>query len=104
MKELALTELLAKSKLALRITTTSFDDEIKDLIKASFDDLCLVNASFEDAEATNYPANNNLIVRAIITYVKAYFGENEYAERYIKTYNELKAQLKTATGYTDWDK
>jgi len=103
MNNTALTALLGKCKVALRVTTNAYDSEITDLINASFDDLIQVNA-IQDLSASdnNYPADNALIVRAIVTYVKAYFGRPDNYEQLLRAYNDLKAQLKTATGYTEW--
>lgn len=103
MNTTVLSALLAKSKTALRVTTTAYDSEIEDLIEASYSDLVQVNA-IQDLidEDENYPADYPLIVRAIVTYVKANFGRPDNYEQLRRAYDELKAQLKTATGYTDW--
>lgn len=87
--------LLEKSKLALRVTTDAFDDEITDLISAAEKDLKVVGIT--EADDTD-----PLIIRAIILYVKANFGENENAVRLQQSYDSLKGQLQSATGYTDW--
>lgn len=102
MNESVLTSLLAKCKVALRVTTTAYDGEIEDLIKAGYDDLVMVNA-IQDDEAEDYPLNNPLIVRALVTYTKAYFGAPDNYDELRRAYDALKAQLKTATGYTDWE-
>lgn len=88
-------ELLAKVKVALRIVTADFDDEILDLIAAALLDLNIAGVSetcMDDA----------LIIRAVITYCKAHFGEPDEYERLKRSYDEQKAQLQMATGYTDW--
>ena len=84
-----------KVKLALRITTTAFDSEIEDLISAALADLGI--AGVENAVETD-----QLIVRAVITYCKANFGESDEYDRLKAAYDEQKAQLQMATGYTDW--
>lgn len=84
-----------KVKLALRITTTAFDSEIEDLISAALADLGI--AGVENAVETD-----PLIVRAVITYCKANFGESDEYDRLKAAYDEQKAQLQMATGYTDW--
>ena len=84
-----------KVKLALRITTTAFDSEIEDLISAALADLGI--AGVENAVETD-----PLIVRAVITYCKANFGESDEYDRLKAAYEEQKAQLQMATGYTDW--
>lgn len=87
--------MLEKVKLALRITTAAFDSEIKDLISAALADLYI--AGVGDVDDTD-----PLIVRAVITYCKANFGEPDEYDRLKAAYDEQKAQLQTATGYTDW--
>ena len=83
-------------KLALRITTDAFDGEINDLIEAALGDLQLagVNAFLHRDEA--------LIRRAVTTYCKAHFGQPDNYEQLKAAYDEQKAQLMVATGYTDW--
>ena len=47
---------------------------------------------------------DDICERAVITYVKLHFlglSENEY-DRLKASYDEQKAQLYTASGYTDW--
>ena len=87
--------LLEKVKLALRITTTAFDSEITDLIAAARADLGIAGVLIDDEMAP-------LIIRAVTTYCRAHFGQPEDYERMKAAYDEQKAQLRTATGYTDW--
>lgn len=87
--------MLEKVRLALRITTTTFDEEIKDLIAAALADLGIAGVSNEDK-------SDPLIIRAVVTYCKANFGEADEYERLKASYDEQKAQLQIATGYTDW--
>lgn len=87
--------LLEKVKLALRITTTAFDSEITDLIAAALADLGIAGVLIEDEMEP-------LIIRAVTTYCRANFGQPEDYERMKAAYDEQKAQLRTATGYTDW--
>ena len=87
--------MLEKVKLALRITTAAFDNEIKDLISAALADLGI--AGVENADESK-----PLIIRAVITYCKANFGEPDEYDRLKSAYDEQKAQLQMATGYTDW--
>ena len=86
--------MLEKVKLSLRIKTDAFDDEISDLILAALADLGIAGIHTDDADP--------LIIRAVITYCKLYFGEPEDPDRLNASYNEQKAQLQMATGYTDW--
>lgn len=89
--------ILAKVKLALRISTDDFDSELTDLINAAVKDLGI-------AGVTNDDTTDALIIRAICTYCKLYFGDsvgNEW-DRLKKSYDEQKAQMQMATGYTEW--
>ena len=87
--------MLEKVRLALRITTTAFDEEIQDLSVAALADLGIAGVSNEDE-------SDPLIIRAVVTYCKANFGEADEYERLKASYDEQKAQLQMATGYTDW--
>ena len=87
--------MLEKVKLALRIVTDVFDSEIEDLIAAALVDLGI-------AGITSLEQTDPLIIRAVITYCKANFGDSDVYERLKTSYDEQKAQLQTATGYTDW--
>jgi len=87
--------LLLKVKTALRITTDAFDDELTDLIEAAKLDLQIAGVIV--------PASLDAIVtRAIITYCKMSFGIPDDYDRLKRSYDEQKAQLSTATGWTDW--
>lgn len=87
--------MLSAVKLALRITTTAFDSEINDLINAGLIDL-------RQAGVTNQNVEDPMIRRAIITYCKLNFGQPDDYDRLKKSYDELKAQLSMASGYTNW--
>lgn len=96
--------LLAKVKVALRVSQNAFDGEITDLINAALDDMGVagvINLSTEESGTTTYA---NLAIRAVITYCRMHFGHVEPKEfdRLKLSYDEQKAQLVTATGYTDW--
>ena len=87
--------MLEKVKLALRITTDAFNDELIDLIEAAQLDL--------DIAGVVVPTEIDAIVsRAIITYCKLHFGEPDEYDRLKASYDEQKAQLSMATGYTEW--
>lgn len=87
--------MLEKVKLALRITTMAFDSELNDLIDAALADLGVAGVITERL-------NDPLIMRAVITFCKANFGEPDEYDRLKAAYDEQKAQLQMATGYTDW--
>ena len=87
--------LLDKAKGALRITTSAYDDELTDLIAAAQLDLGVAGVVLpSELDA--------LCQRAILTYVKANFGKPDDYMNLKASYDEQKAQLRTATGYTDW--
>lgn len=88
--------MLARVKLALRITTNAFDDEITGLINAALMDLGIVGI---DPSSLTSGTTDELIITAVITYVKLHFGEPADPDRLKKSYDEQKAQLITATGY-----
>lgn len=87
--------MLEAAKTALRITVTDFDDEIQSLIDAAKMDLGIAGVVLgNDLDA--------LEKRAVITYVRCNFGSPDDYDRLKAAYDEQKAQLQTATGYTDW--
>lgn len=88
-------EMLTATKLALRITTTAFDAEITDLINAGLLDLGLAGVTEDDTD-------DELIRRAVITYVRLHFGDPDNYDRLKASYDEQKAQLSMASGYTEW--
>ena len=86
--------LLAPVKMALRVSTTAFDDEIESLIEAAQLDLGVAGV---------LPGTLDAIVRlAVITYCRLHFGQPDDYDRLKRSYDEQKAQLATCTGYTDW--
>ena len=94
--------MLTAVKLALRITTTAFDDELNQLIEAAKTDLGIAGVT---VPVTTESDIDQIIQRAIITYCKMNFGELDRVEMYDRlkaSYDEQKAQLSMATGYTVW--
>lgn len=87
--------MLAKVKMALRITTTAYDTELNDLIEAAKQDMGVAGVVLPSTL-------DELVTRAIITYCKMSFGLPEDYDRLKKSYDEQKAQLVTHTGYTQW--
>lgn len=86
--------MLAKVKLALRITTTDFDSEIQSLINDCLSELASMGVAVVDTDPQ--------IVTAVIAYVKWQFGENEDSDKWRSIYDRKLAQFKMTTGYTDW--
>ena len=87
--------MLAKVKLALRITTEAFDSELTDLIEAAKIDLGIAGVEL--------PSTLDAICEiAIITYCKLHFGEPDEYDWLKASYDEQKAQLSMSTGYTIW--
>ena len=80
---------------ALRISSSAFDDEIKDLINEAVRDLetsGIVNISLDDA----------LISKAIKTYCKANFGiDNKDSEKYQESYESIKNKLALCGDYIE---
>ena len=90
-------EMLNKVRMAMRITTEAFDDELTDLINAGLADLGIAGANGENVVLTD-----PLTIRAIITYCKMNFGEPDEYDRLKRSYDEQKAQMSMATGWTRW--
>lgn len=86
---------LDKVKMGLRIKTTAYDEELADLITAAQLDLGIAGVEVPSTL-------DEIVTRAIVTYCKLSFGLPEEYDRLKRSYDEQKAQLVTATGYTDW--
>ena len=96
--------ILQKVKTALRISMNTFDDELNDLIEAAKLDLGIAGVRNADLEAGVTPTDA-LIIRAIVLYCQLYFGEpatSDHWKSIKEAYDEQKAQLSMASGYTDW--
>ena len=87
--------MLEKVKLALRITTDAFDSELNNLILAAQTDLGIAGVVLPDEL-------DAISTVAITTYCKLHFGEPDEYDRLKASYDEQKAQLSMATGYTVW--
>lgn len=88
-------EILEKVKISLRVSNGAFDEELTDLIQAALMDLGIAGVTEDSLE-------DRLILRAVTTYCKVHFGEPSDREWLKQSYDEQKAQLRTATRYTDW--
>lgn len=85
--------MLQAVKLALRVVTNAYDDEITALINSAISDIGITGT---DAESL---VNDPLVTQAIKTYVRLNFGSPSDYDRLKRSYDEQKAQLQTATGY-----
>lgn len=95
--------MLDRVKLALLITTDDFDSELNDLIDAAAKDLGIAGV---DALVISTDTDDALLVRAIITYCGYQFelihGSLDRSNAFKKSYDEQKAQMGMASGYTTW--
>ena len=88
--------LKAAAKLAARITTTAFDNQIDMLLEAAVLDLGVAGVEVPESM-------NAIVSQACITYFLMHFGQPDDYDRLKRSYDEQKAQLVTCTGYTNWD-
>ncbi len=84
-------------KMALRISTNAFDNELNMLIQAAFLDLTTAGVDLFTAATSD-----DLVKMAVCTYCKLNFGIPDDADRLQKAYDMQKAQLSMKTNYTDW--
>ena len=98
MTELTVQNLLPKAKQALRVVTSAFDDEILDLIRAAAQNLTTRGVTITETSGAVQP----LVQRAILTYVRIYFGDPADFERLKESYDEQLGQLMTTTNFTTW--
>lgn len=89
--------MLDKVKTALRLSEIdeAMEQELSDLIEAAKQDLGIAGVVLPDTI-------DAICTKAIITYCKMSFGLPEDYDKLKKSYDEQKAQLSNATGYTDW--
>lgn len=85
-------------KMALRVTTNAYDDELSGLIESAKKDLEIAGVVIPASDT------DNVVNTAIKTYCKINFGTPNPAnwEYLKKSYDEQKAQMSNATGYTDF--
>lgn len=103
--------MLNEIKLALGKVKNDYDAELARLALAAVGDLGIVDVdaagvSFIISATTtgetvtdNSTITDQLLIRAIITYVRMNFKSPEDYDKLKKSYDEQKAQLITATGY-----
>ena len=109
--------MLKECKQALRITTDAYNGELCSLMEAAADDLKIAGVvipgvvSFAEEEGTGGTSEwvdyseleDNLVLRAILTYVRMHFGSPNDYERLKESYNTQKVQLMHASGYTNYE-
>ena len=82
-------------KVALWVKSNAFDTELNNMIDAAQVDLGIAGVDLPDTL-------DPICKQAIITYCKIHFGQPENYADLKASYDEQKAQLSMATGYTDW--
>lgn len=87
--------LLDDVRLSLRISTLAYDSELNDLIESAKLDLGIAGVEIPEGD-------NKVISTAIKTYCKMNFGNPSNYESLKSSYDEQKAQLSMATGYTNF--
>lgn len=87
--------LVDECKLAMRITTNSFDTQIARLLETAMLDMGVAGVEIPEGK-------DALVTQAAITYVLLNFGQPDDYDRLKRSYDEQKGQLTTCTGYTDW--
>ena len=86
--------ILDNAKLALRITGNDYDAELNQYIESAKKDLGIAGVEFTTPDV--------LVETAIITYTRMRFGNPPNYKELKSAYDEQKAQLMKATGYTNW--
>lgn len=87
--------LIDTCKMAMRVTTSSYDSEIQTYIDSAMLDLGIAGVEIpQTADA--------LVQKAVLTYVRMSFGSPADYDNLKASYDEQKAQLMNATGYTNW--
>lgn len=90
--------ILEAVKTALRITTDAYDGELSLYIASAQADMAVAGVTYEYNDSNP----DELYQAAIITYVRSRFGSPSDYDRLKACYDDQKAQLSMATGYTDW--
>ena len=109
--------MLKEAMLAVRATDNEYAPEIRDLLEAAKKDLELAGVIIEgdvDIEITedeqtgeittedNSTIEDQLVIRAMITYVRCHFGDPTNYDRLAASYDLQRKQLANGTGYTDF--
>lgn len=89
--------ILSRIKDCMRVVDPEFNEEIEGLANAALADLGIAGVDGEHAMITD-----PLVFRAVVTYCRLHFGTPDDYDRLKKSYDEQKAQLQIASGYTTW--
>jgi len=104
--------MLEEARLAMGMKTTANDAELASLIKAAAIDLKIAGIvldgeiSFEKTQngvTDHCTVDDELVKRAIITYVRMNFRTPPNYAQLAESYNLQRRQLANATGYTNWE-
>lgn len=95
--------LLDEVKVACRVTSSAYNDELKALIISAFADIGITNVRSDLLVEGSAPP---LVVTAVKTYCRLYFPYTsegvEMRDRVKAAYDEMKSQLLMSSAYTDW--
>lgn len=89
-------QLLQKLRKRIRISTTTLDDEISDIVDACKKDMELSGVYGEPSEPLYY--------QATVLYLKAYFGNNDQSEKFKEAYESLKNSMALSGDYENGQK
>lgn len=104
--------MLKEAKKALRVTAALYDSEIAHLLMSGANDLQIAGVMLPGTVAFTIGTNDvvtdtstltdPLVMRAVITYAAARFGNPPNYQQLKESYDEQKIQLMHAEGYTDF--
>ena len=98
--------MLQRVKLALRVATDVYDEEILDLIASAVNDLRhagpLIEATpvtDQEGAVTDWTIDDPLTRTAVVTYVRAHFGSPADYDKLKAAYDEQKGQMRESLAY-----
>lgn len=97
--------MLARVKLALRVATDAYDEELLDLIASAAADIQHAGAVVSvtpvttDDVVTDYTCTDALTRTAIVTYCRMHFGSPSDYDKLKASYDEQKAQMRESSAY-----
>lgn len=92
---MASTAMIEAAKMANRMTTTAYDQEVNRLLDAALLDMGVAGVVIPDEI-------DALVTQCAITYFLMHFGSPDHYDQLKLSYDEQKAQLSSCTGYTTW--